>query len=165
MKINIDESTFNRAIHDNLMEIAKFLLDRACPTDYTSYLQIADISVLNWLYDNGVILSKKCLSEVISTTGDILIIKWFIDKGVVVDDKCLSKCISTNNYELLSYFVEKYDVLLTVENFIAAVSTQDETLLDYLKSRACPFNETVVEYAIKHSKKESIKWLVLNDFF
>ena len=165
MKITIDERTFNKSIASGSMEVANFLLENACPTDYLAYLQIFDTTILDWLYSKGVSLDKRCLHEVIGKCGDAMILAWFIEKGAVVDDKCLNACIKSKQYNLLSWFVEKYDVKLTVDNFKSAILSEDDMLLDYLKQHTCPYDETVLEIALKHSKEISIKWLVANEYF
>lgn len=165
MKINIDEAMFNKAIANNNLEVAKFLLDNACPTNYLAYFQNFDATVLDWLNSNGVTLDKHKLHEVINRTKDVTTLTWFIDKGCIVDDKCLNACIKSKNYNMLSWLVETYNVELSVENFKSAIILEDDLLLDYLKKHNCQYNETVVEIAIKNSKKHSIKWLVMNGFF
>lgn len=165
MKINIDEKIFNKSILNEKLEVAQFLLDNSCPTNYLAYLQVFDITILDWLCARGIPFDKQCLHEVAAISGDAIILKWFIDKGAIVDNKCLNACIKGQNYDLFSWFVETYNVGLSVENFKSAILLEDDTLLDYLKKHKCPFDETVVETAIKNSKKYSIKWLVTNGFF
>lgn len=165
MKINVDERTFNIAIKDNKFEVAEFLLSNSCPVNYLSYFQDFKISTLDWLYSKGIHLDKNCLNEVIYKIQDKEIIKWYIDKGLVTDSKCLDSCITNNHYELFSWFMEKYKVKPTIDNFISAVLSQDIKFLDYLNKINCPYDERLVETAIKNSKKESIKWLVKNNFF
>lgn len=165
MKINIDEALFNKAILNRSLEVAKFLLDNACPVNYLAYLQVFDITILDWLIAKGVPSDKNCLHEVVNKTNDVDVIIWFIEKGTIVDNKCLNACINNQNYTLFSWFIETYNVKLSVDNFKSAVLLEDHTLLDYLKNHDCPFDETVVESAIKNTKKSSIKWLVMNGFF
>ena len=165
MKINIDEKMFNKSIASGSLEVANFLLENSCETSYLAYLQNFDIKILDWLYAKGIPLDKRCLHEVIGKCGDVTILTWFIDKGISVDDKCLNVCIKNKHYELFDLFVGGHKVELTVDNFKSAILSEDYKMLDYLKQQSCPYDESVLEVAIKYSKKFSIKWLVTNGFF
>lgn len=165
MKITVDETVFNKAILQRKLEAAKWLIDQGCPTNHYCYFQILEIDVLNWLFDCGIIIDKDCLFDVIQKTSDREIISWFCSKGVIADSKCVNSCIKSNNLELLEWLMQNNNILLTTDNYKTAISTETSDILDYLKTNACPYDETVLEYALKNSKKESLKWLVHNNFF
>ena len=165
MKITVDEAVFNKVILSRKFEVATWLLEQGCPTNYMCYLQNLDITILDWLFSTGIAFNKSCLFDVIQKTDDKDIISWFCSKGAIVDSKCVNSCIKNDNLELLEWLMEKNSILLSVENYKEAVSIEDTAFLDYLKLNKCPYDETVIEYALKNSKKQAIKWLVNNDFF
>lgn len=165
MKIHIDEKSFNKAISENKFELAQFLLDNSCPIDTSCYFQDLRIETLEWLKSRGIPLNKHCLKELIIKTDELDIIEWFVDNGVIPDNDCLNSCIDLRNDKLFLWIVEKYNLELSTDNFISAIKTENTSILEYLKSKKCPYDERLVEAAIKYSKRESIKWLVNNGFF
>lgn len=165
MKITVDECVFNKAILHGKLEIAHWLLEQGCPTDHYCYLQKMDLNTLNWLFDNGILIDNKCLSNVIQKTSDRGIIQWFCSKGAIVDSSCINSCISNNNISLLKWLIENNNIKLSSDNYKSAINLEDIDILDYLKYKECPYDETVVEFALKKSKKQALKWLVHNDFF
>lgn len=165
MKINVDESVFNRVILQGKLEIASWLIEQGCPTDHYCYLQKLELVTLNWLFDNGILIDDKCLSNVIEKTSDYDIIQWFCSKGAIVDSSCVNSCISKNNISLLEWLMENNKIKLSSDNYKMAISLEYIDILDYLKYKDCPFDETVIEFALKKSKKQALKWLVHNEFF
>jgi len=166
MKITVDESTINKAIKNGKLELAEWLILNNCPVDDTVYVQNLDIKVLEWLKSQGIQMSKKCLSNVLCmTTVEPKIVSWFIENGAIVDKNTVLSCISNHLSELFKRFVEQYNIPLTIEYFKEAVISENLTILDYLKEQNCPFDDSVVESAMKHCKKNSLKWLVINNKF
>jgi hypothetical protein len=164
MKITIDETTFNEAIANGHMEVAKWLMDKGCPVNPSCYILAKDIKTLNWINDAGVLLNKDCLADVVNTTSDKSIVSWFLKHGAEINSDAIDACILRGKKELFEMFTGSAKVILTVENFKAGVLSENYDILDYLKSKKCPYDESVAETAMKHKKKISIRWLVLNDY-
>ena len=165
MKITIDEGIFNKAISLGKLELADWLLTQGCPTDELCYLQNFDTKILNWLNYRSMPVPKSCLSSVIDRTGDLPVINWFLEKGVLIDAPALLSCIKTGRNELFNFLSKKANVVVGIDGFNAAIMSENVTMLNYLKSIGCKTDETSVEIAMKFKKKESLKWLVMNDMF
>ena len=163
MKITIDEIVFNRAIYSGKLELAQWLLDNGCPTAESAYIQNLNLDVLKWLKQSNILMSPSCLSQVIRKTTDKDIIIWFLNNGAVVDKETIFSCIESGANSLFKNFIDSSKIKLTIEDFRVAVLSENIEILDYLKNSGCEYNEEIVELAMKHKKKKSIKWLVLND--
>ena len=164
MKVDITESTFNEAISKNKLELANWLLDQGCPTNSMCYLKATDVDTLSWLMTRGIVVNKGCLADVLNITGDLQIVDWFLSQNVVVNSEAINSCIKNNRGEIFKIFTRNNDVKLTVDNFKSAVIAEDTGVLDFLKSKRCSFDESVIETAMKYKKKNSLKWLVINDY-
>lgn len=165
MKINIDEAVFNKVIQAGKLEVAEWLLHHSCPTDDTAYIQNFDLSILNWLKSKDIPMSTKCLSHVISKTSDDNTISWFIKNGAVVDDLAVMSSIQQKANLLFKKLIQEYKISLGAEAFKTAILAENLEILDYLNKKGCQYDESITELAMKHKKKESLKWLVLNDKF
>lgn len=165
MKISIDEAIFNKAIRENKFELAKWLLDVHCPVDKSCYLQNPTIDVLNWLKLNSITPNSYILCEVLEICNDIDVINWFINNNCVVDNKAIQSCIKQNNNELFLSLLEKYNHSLDIEAYKSAIISENIYVLNYLKKNNITISEEIRDYAMKNKKKESIKWMVVNNLF
>lgn len=163
MKITIDETVFNRAIHSGKLELAQWLLDNGCPTSETAYVQNFNLDVLKWLKKNNILMSSSCLSQVIRKTTDQDIIIWFLNNGAVVNKETILSCVESGANTLFKNFIDTTNIKLNSEDYKVAIISENIEILDYLNKSGFVCDEEIVEYAIKHKKKKSIKWLVLND--
>lgn len=164
MKITVDEGTFNKAITDSKLELANWLLLNTCPYDQSVYVQNFNIQVLNWLKSKDILVPKNCLSDVIDKTSDRNVINWFLSNGVNITKNSLNACIRNKRNELLTYLIAQSGLDLDIDSYKTAILSENIVVLDMHKNNGIPFDELLVELAMKN-KKLSIKWLVLNDFF
>lgn len=163
MKITIDETVFNRAIHSGKLELAQWLLDNGCPTTDSVYIQNFNLDVLNWLKQRNITVPSSCLSQVIRKTTQQNIINWFLNNGSIINKETILSCIEAGANSLFKDFTDSTKIKLTIDDYKVALLSENIEILDYLNELECDFNEEMVELAIKHKKKKSIKWLVLND--
>lgn len=164
-KISVDETTFNKAVMQGKLEVAEWLFEIGCPVNSTAYFQNMNIEVLYWLLQKNIIVDEGSLQYAIEKTSNLDILKWFIDQGVDVDCAAINSCMRNNKLELLDYLLLNYQVSLTSDNYCKAVVIENIGILDILKRHSCPFSEDVINIAMKHSKKLSLKWLLENGFF
>jgi hypothetical protein len=165
MKINVDEAVFNKAISHGKLEVAEWLLVNLCPSDDTAYIQNFDLVVLNWLKSKSIPMSPKCLSQVISKTGDEKTVTWFIKNGAIVDNLAIMATIQQKANVLFKKLIQEYKIPLALEAYKTAILSENIEILDYLNKKGCEYDESITELAMKFKKKESLKWLVLNDKF
>lgn len=165
MKITVDEGTFNKAIFDSKLELANWLLINTCPYDQSVYVQNFNIRVLNWLKSKDIIVPKNCLSNVIDKTSDQNVINWFLSNGVDISKASLNACIRNGRNELLTYLIAQSGLILDIDSYKTAIISENIVILDILKSSGVEIDDTIVEIALKNKKKNSIKWLVLNNLF
>jgi hypothetical protein len=164
MKIFIDDFTFNEAIKHGKLEVAEWLLLNNCPVRSSAYLQKLEIPTIEWLYNHNVKLEKFLLSNVIESTNSEEVIRWFIDRGVPVTTECVNSCIRTKEQDYTRKFILEHKAKLSYSNYELAVLLENIEMLDLLKDLNCPFEDSVIEKALKYSKKKSIKWLVDSGF-
>jgi hypothetical protein len=165
MKILIDETLINTVVRENKLEVAEWLLTYCCPVNSSVYLQNFSIPVLDWLDSKKIEIDKKCMPNILNSTSNIEVINWFIDKDVELNYDCISTLIKNNNLDMIKLLCEKYSVSLHDKNYIVACLQENIEILDYLKSKGCPYSQNVLETCLKQSKKHAIKWLVMNNFF
>ncbi len=165
MKITVSEGTINKALADGKLELATWLLENNCPYDQSVYVQNFNIQVLNWLKLKDVQVPKNSLSDVIDKTSDLNVINWFLSNGVNITKNSLNACIRNKRNELLTYLIAQSGLSLDIDSYKTAILSENIEILDILKSSGVEIDETIVELAMKSKKKDSIKWLVLNDFF
>lgn len=165
MKVTVDELTFNKAIKNKKIELAEWLIEQGCPVSSTCYLQNLDVDILDWLHDKNIPIDKKCMSSVIEITQSEDIIKWFINKGADLDENTINSCIRTKDISYVKWFLETYNVKLSPINYEISILSENIPILNLLKKLKCPYDNSITEKALKHSKKKSIKWLVNNDMF
>lgn len=163
MKITIDEIVFNRAIYSGKLELAQWLLDNGCPTADSVYTQNFNLIILNWLKESNITLPTSCLAQVIHKTKDHDIIKWFLENGAIIDKQTILSCIETGSNSLFKNFINISKIKSTEEDLKVAILSENIEILDYLNNLGHSCDDDMVELAIKHKKKKSIKWLVLND--
>lgn len=162
MKVTIDETIFNKAIKENKLELAKWLLDMQCPTDKSCYLQRLQLDTLNWLKFNAISIPPNLLHEIIENTSDYEIVQWFIKNDCKMDKNSLYSCIKTKNNELFFKFIK--NIKIDSEAYKVALISENIEILEYLRRDHLELlNEEMKDYALKHKRKESIRWLVLND--
>lgn len=162
MKVTIDASTFNKAIRQGKLELAEWLITNSCPVDSSVYIQNFDITILHWLKSKDIQIPKNCLSDVIDKTGDLDVIKWFQKNGAIINSNCLNSCIRNSRNTLFFEFLQKNKI--PDDAFKVAILSENIQILDFLKEKI-KIDEEIVEIAMKNKKKESLKWLVLNDLF
>lgn len=165
MKIIIDETTFNKAIEKEKLQLAEWLLENNCPFNDTAYLQKFDIKILNWLKANHIPMTKDTLANVIDKTGDISIISWFMENGAEVNNNSLKSCIRNNKNQILWLLSKKIKMVLDSEYPKIAVLAENIEILDYLLQNGVKFTEEIHDIAMKNKKKQSIKWLINNNLF
>lgn len=166
MKINIDETVFNKAIKENKMELAEWLLAGNCPIDSQScYLQNFNIEVLEWIKNKRVEIPKDILPNVINLTHEQTVLEWFISNGVECDNNATQICIKQNSLPLLQFLHQKYNVALNAGNYTQAVLLENTEILDYLLKNNCEYSSEVLERALREMKKISVKWLANAEFF
>jgi hypothetical protein len=165
MKITVDEGTFNKAIFDGKLELANWLLQNTCPYDQSVYVQNFNIQVLNWLKSKDILVPKNCLSSVIDKTSDQNVINWFLSNGVTIDKASLNACIRNSRNELLTYLITQSGLSLDIDSYKTAILSENIVVLDRIKVLGIEIDDTIVEIALKNKKKNSIKWLVLNNLF
>lgn len=163
MKITIDETVFNRAIFNGKLELAEWLLDRGCPTSDSAYIQNFDLGVLNWLKNSNISIPSSCLSQVIRKTKDTIIINWFLSNGSKIDKDSILSCIESGANFLFKNFTNVSKITPNTDDLKVAILFENIEILDYLNTLGLECDDEMVELAIKHKKKKSIKWLVLND--
>jgi hypothetical protein len=163
MKIFIDEKVFNQAIKRNKLELAEWLLEQNCPHDSSCYFQNFDIKVLDWLKFKGVPVNTVSMSIVVKNCDSEEVIRWFISNGVEINTETINTCIKLKDVSFVLDFIQKYNVKLSSENYEIAILTENIPVLNLLKQSNCPFDEKLVEIALKYCKKKSVKWLVQND--
>lgn len=164
MKIEIDERTIADAVSANKLDLVEWLLDQNCPVNSQVYSLAQNVTTLNWILAKGVKLDKKALIDAIPKTNVSLdVLKWFSDK-VAIDSSVTSACIKYSQFEFLDYLLQVKKVKLDTQAFIAAAETDHDNVLDYVKANNVIFNETVLDYAIRYGKKNSIKWLARNNY-
>ena len=162
MKVNIDEAIFNKAIKENKLELARWLIDSNCPIDKSCYIQRLQMDTLDWLKDNLISVPITSLWEVIENTDDSNIISWFIKNGCVIDKNALYSCVKKKN--ALFYEFIKKNITLDMEIYKVAIISENIEILEYLRKEYIHLlSEEVKDYAMKYKKKLSIKWLVMND--
>jgi hypothetical protein len=164
MKINIDESTFNEAVSKGKLELCDWLFEKGCPNNSYCYISANDIKTLDWLYSKNIAFDKRCLADVINVCENENIINWFINKGAIVDSNVINSCIKRGRKNLFDAFITRHNISFSVDNFKAAVFCENREILDVLKKNKCPYDDSVAESAMKHKKKFSIRWLVMNDY-
>lgn len=163
MKVIIDEVVFNKAIAEEKLQLAEWLLENGCPCDDTSYVQNFDILILNWLKSKNIAMSKDCLSNVIDKKADINTINWFIDNGAIVNSDVLISCIRNNRNEILWNI--KRNIELSSMYYKPAIIAENIEVLDHLLNKNIQMDSSIPEIAMKYGKKASLKWLIKNDLF
>lgn len=165
MKVIIDEAVFNKAIAEEKLELAEWLLENNCPCDDIAYVQNFNIQVLEWLQQKHIPMSKECLGYVIDKTDDLLTINWFIKNGATINQDSLQSCIRNNRNEIFWSLLKKTKISLNKDYFRTAIMSENIEVLNYLFQNEIKCDEEIVELAMKNKKKNSLKWLIKNDLF
>ena len=162
-KIIIDNFVFNKAIQSRKFEVAEFLLEHECPCNYTSYLQILEVPVFEWLSSHGVQIDEPNFSlYLIEKTETPEILEWFfLVKKINISTDTMKYCINNSKIELIKRLIN-YGYKLKNTDYITAFKKGDLNLISMFKDNNCPFDQEVEKYVLSSGNKEVIKWSIKN---
>lgn len=129
--------------------------------DYTICYKIAarcnDIEILKFLHENNVPWHKKTCTSAISYDY----VKYVIDNGFPWDEKILINAIKRGCLETIKYHYEtnNHQHIYSDELTRHAAKTSNIPILEYLRSKQCPWNENSYEQAVKKNNMELVKYL------
>jgi hypothetical protein len=161
MKITITELILNKAVKEEKLELANWLIEMQCPYNDTVYCSNFKISVLDWLKLKGLFFTNKILSVAIESNCSLESINWFLNNGAQINKDAIISAIRMNKQQILDLLISKNKVVLGKQELNVAVISGNTSTIQLLKNL---IDDDIIESAIKNKNKDSIRWLVLNNY-